>query len=242
MNVICPRCGARQALQSETRFYSCSYCRSTFAVAGGRRVAEYLADIRADERSAWSVLTDHLEQGGHRFAVQRSQCSTVVCPFWLVRTKDGGTLFRPAAALDAPQLESVSLPGCDLVPLADNSSYVAPDQPLERVLEASRISPGESQVSLVHLPLQLLEYRVDGVGYRCTVVVADWKLYADSLPPLESATLPFTRIRFLAVYGALLLVASVTIHQHLIRGAVLALMLVAAWLLGRRMVLAEASP
>lgn len=242
MNVICPRCGARQALQSETRFYSCSYCRSTFAVAGGRRVPEYLADIRPDERSAWSVLTDHLEQGGHRSAVRRGQCGTVVCPFWLVRTSAGGTLFRPAAALDVPLLENVSLPGCDLVPLADNSSYVAPDQPLERLLEAARLSAGECRVALVYLPLQLLEYTVDGVDYRCTVVVADWKLYADSLPPLESTTLPLTRIRFLAVYGALLLVAAVTLHQHLIRGAVFALLLCVAWLLGRRMVSAEGVP
>lgn len=240
MNVACPRCGARQEVQSETRFYSCSYCRSTFAVESGRRVAEYLADIRPDDRSAWSVLVDHLERGGHRSAVQRKRCRTVVCPFWLVRSNDGGTLFRAAAAMDIPLVENVSLPGCDLIPLSDSPSPTLPDQPVERVLEAARLSPGECQVSLVHLPLQVLEYGVDGVDYCCTVMVADWKLYAQLLPPLESTTLPLPRICFLAAYVVLLLVAAVTIRHHLVRGAVFALLLAAAWLLGRRMVSAEA--
>jgi hypothetical protein len=240
MNVTCPRCGARQELQSETRFYSCSYCRSTFAVEGGRRVAEYLADIRPDERSAWSVLSDHLEQEGRRSAVQRRRCDTLVCPFWLVRKSDGGALFTPAAAIDLPLVEGVSLPGCDLIPVSDSSSLVLPDKPLEEVLEAARLSPGECQVSLVHLPLQLLEYVVDGIAYRCTVLVADWKLYADSLPPLESAGIPLPRICFLAAYVALLLLAAVTIRHHLIRGAVFALLLGAGWRLGRRMVSREA--
>jgi hypothetical protein len=239
MNVTCPRCGARQEVQSETRFYTCSYCRSTFALEGGVRVAEYLADSRPDERSAWSVLVDHLEQGGHRSAIQRHRCGTIVCPFWLVRTNDGGTLFRPAATVDVPLLESVTLPGCDLIPLSDSPSPALPDHPLETVLEAARLSAGECQVSLVHLPLQVLEYGVDGVDYCCTVMVADWKLYAQLLPPLESAGIPLPRICFLAAYAALLLVAGMAIRHPLVRGAVFSLLLAAAWLLGRRMIAAE---
>lgn len=241
MEVICPRCGARQELQSETRFYSCSYCRSMFAVESGRRVAGYRADIRPDERSAWSVLADHLEQGGHRSVVQRGCCSTLVCPFWLVRGNGGVTLFRPAASLDLPLLDSVTLPGCDLVPLTDSTSLVAADQPLEPVLEGAGISSGECDVSLVYLPLQLLEYMVDGAAYRCMVVVADWKVYADSLPPRESAGIPRQRVWFLGGYGVLLLVAAVAIRHQLIRGAVFALLLGAAWLLGRRLVRMEVS-
>ncbi len=241
MNVTCPRCGACQELQSESRFYSCSYCRSTFAVAGGGRVSEYLADIHPDERSAWSVLADYLEQGGLRSAVRRGHCDTLICPFWLVRSDQGSTIFRPATTMEVPLLASISLPGCDLVPLDDSAPRVLPDLPLEGVLESAGLSAGKCRVSLVHLPLQVLEYSVDGIGYRCTVVVADWKVYADSLPSPVQSGIPASRVCFLAGYGTLLLVLSVAIRQHLIRGVLFLLLLGAAWFVARRMVARELS-
>jgi len=236
MEARCPRCGARQELRTESRFYACHYCRSTFVISDGGKVAEYIADVSAEPEAAWSALHDFLEQNAYNGAFERINDSPVVLPFWLVRCQDGTTLFRPACHYAAPRLELVALPASDLVPVKDNSDYVLPDHTPETYLTETACGDA-AMVSLVYLPLYLLKYAASGKEYVCTVSVADWRVYADVFPQNETMAIEPARIYFLAAYLVALVAVCMLISNMLFRGTAVLLLLVTAYIYARQCML-----
>ncbi|GLI40137.1 hypothetical protein KI811_02720 [Geobacter hydrogenophilus] len=220
MTVSCPQCGAPVEARTETRFHHCPFCTSSFVAEEGRGIAEYYLAHNRDDRLAWSTLASTLEGERNDSPVERLGCEHLVAPFWLSRS-GGGTRLVPALRHPWFGVTSLVLPGGDLLYVPKGSDFTPPDIPVAEAL-ANGAGKEPASLSLVHLPLYLLTFRVNGSDCRAVVSAVDRRAYLLDPLPRSAATLPLRHAVLVAGYALLLIIVGLAVKNHLHRAVAFA--------------------
>lgn len=217
MQVACPQCGALIEALTESRFYRCQYCTSSFIVHEGRGVPEYVILHKRDDRHAWSALENWLEIRRVTDPVSREGADFMQFPFWYDSSGLGESSLVPALDHHFSQVSSVTLPAGDLVYLEEKGDYPDPRVPLAKA--SSRIPPGSGEPawSLLYLPLYFLRYQVGGVACSAIVSGADGRVFASESPAPSDVSLSLTHLSMMAGYALLLVAEGLLIHDLLLR-------------------------
>jgi hypothetical protein len=119
-------------------------------------------------------------------------------PMWLVRADLKGSargeakgeekvILKPAAAVSVLDMTHMNIPASDLDPYHHSASALEPTVPVNAVkkwLEADQNITAQAikEISLVHLPVYLFEYKFEGRSYTAVVEAAAGKVFADIYP------------------------------------------------------------
>ncbi|RNC73186.1 MAG: hypothetical protein ED859_00315 [Desulfuromonadales bacterium] len=221
MTVSCPQCGAPVEARTDTRFYRCPFCTSSYVAEHGVGIAEYHMAHERDDRLAWSALASTLEREGADPVVDRLGCEYLVAPFWLTRPEGGGR--RLAPALRHPWLAEapLGLPGGDLLFVPEGSGFIPPDIPATEAVgeEAGR---GTTACGLVHLPLYLLRFGTGGRECRAVVSAVDRRACLLDPLPRQGIAVPLRHVALVAGFALVLVVVGLAVHDHLRRAAAFA--------------------
>jgi hypothetical protein len=227
MQVACPQCGAPATALTESRFYRCAHCGSSFVIQGEEGIQEYVCSHQRDDRLAWSALAEYLERNGLEKFPVKGQAVFCVLPFWCLTLSSGGTRLIPAVTPPFPEVTAVTLPGGDLQFPLPGEELQPPEISLS---EAQRLVGGHlSKRFLVHLPLYFLPYSYEGVPFQALVSGADRKVYTRSLPSREESVIPRHHLVMVGLYILLLLVEGGVIHDLKWRALAFILTALAAW-------------
>ena len=226
----CPQCGFRAELQTETEFHTCRQCHSLFRLFSGQSISEQYYQHEQDDPLAWGALLGSLESEEVFDAVSSTSITFGYHPFWFADFKDGSTRFKVAGtALDGYPLPSVPPPGDLEFPPRDRSF------PPPAVLPQTVISgaPILSRLRLLQLPLYLINFEISGVPYQATVSGCSWQAHLPNIPNEKGIHLASSRLVFLGVYCALLLLACFLAPNIFWRCGLIFLILMIAWWLER---------
>ncbi len=227
MALSCPQCGAPVEARTETRFYHCPYCISSFVAEQGVGIAEYYLAHGRDDRLAWSALASDLEVEGADPSVEQDGCEYLVVPFWLSRS-DGRQRLVPARRHPWFREISLVLPGGDLLYVPEGSDFSPPDIPAsEAVGDGAGKEPGS--LALVHLPLYFLTFRVGSSDSRAVVSAVDRRVYLLDSLPRRAVTLPLRHVALVAGYALLLVIVGLAVKNHLHRAVAFAVILGVAY-------------
>jgi len=217
LQVVCPQCGAPSEALTESRFYRCPYCTSSFIVHEGKGVPEYVILHTRDDRHAWSSLETWLEARRVTDPAIRDGADFMQFPFWYDSAGARDVVLVPALEHPFRQISSVTLPAGDLVYLEEKGDYPAPRVPLAKAASGIGSGAAEPAWCLLYLPLYFLRYQVGGV--TCTAVVsgADGRVFASESPAPTAVSLSLTHLCMMAGYALLLAAEGLSIHGLLFR-------------------------
>ncbi len=217
MRVVCPQCGAPIEALTESRFYRCPYCTSSFIVHEGKGLPEYVILHKRDDRHAWSSLEAWLEARRVTGPVDRDVADFMQFPFWYDSAGASDVALVPALEHSFSQISSVTLPAGDLVYLEEKGDYAEPGVPLARAVSGIGHGSGEPSWSLLYLPLYFLRYQVGGIACTAIVSGADGRVFASESPAPTAVSLSLTHLCMMAGYALLLVAEGLSIHGLLFR-------------------------
>jgi DNA-directed RNA polymerase subunit RPC12/RpoP len=217
MRVVCPQCGAPIEALTESRFYRCHYCTSSFLVQGGRELPEFVILHRRDDRHAWSALKTWLEISRVMDPIKRDGAEFMQFPFWYDSSGTRERVLVPAREHPFSEVSSVTLPAGDLVYLEEKEEYAEPLVSLSEAVSGCPPGSGEPAWNLLYLPLYFLRYRVDERAYTAIVSGADGRVFAAERPEQSAVSLSSRHLAMMAGYALLLVVEGVLIRDALFR-------------------------
>lgn len=217
MRVVCPQCGAPIEALTESRFYRCPYCTSSFLVQGGRELPEFVILHRRDDRHAWSALKTWLEIRRVTDPITKDAADFMQFPFWYDSSGTGGAVLFPAREHPFSGISSVTLPAGDLVYLEEKADYAEPLVALSEAAAGIQPGSGEPAWNLLYLPLYFLRYRVG--EHACTAIVsgADGRVFSAERPEPSAVSLSPRHLAMMAGYALLLVVEGMLIRNALFR-------------------------
>ncbi|MEA5115612.1 MAG: hypothetical protein VB050_16460 [Geobacteraceae bacterium] len=217
MQVVCPQCGAPIEALTESRFYRCPYCTSSFIVHEGRGVPEYVILHERDDRHAWSALETWLEIRRVTDPVSRDGTDFIQFPFWYDSSGASEVALIPALEHPFSQISCITLPAGDLVYLEEKGDYPEPQVPLAKAVSGITAGSGEAAWSLLYLPLYFLRYKVGGVA--CTAIVSgtDGRVFTSESPAPSAVSIATRHLPMMAGFTLLLVVEGLMIRQALFR-------------------------
>ncbi|GEM_PF-2006539 len=217
MRVVCPQCGAPIEALTESRFYRCPYCTSSFLVQGGRELPEFVIRHRRDDRHAWSALKTWLEIRRVMDPLERDAVDFIQFPFWYDSSGTGGRVLVPAREHPFSEVSSVTLPAGDLVYLDEKEEYAEPLVSLSEAATGIPPGSGEPAWNLLYLPLYFLRYRVGECAYTAIVSGADGRVFSAETPEPSAVSLSSRHLAMMAGFALLLVVEGVLIRNALFR-------------------------
>jgi len=217
MRVVCPQCGAPIEALTESRFYRCPYCTSSFLVQGGRELPQFVLLHRRDDRHAWSALKTWLEIRRVMDPIERDGAEFMQFPFWYDSSGTRERVLAPAREHPFTEVSSVTLPAGDLVYLEEKEDYAEPLVSLSEAASGFPPGSGEPAWNLLYLPLYFLRYRVDERAYTAIVSGADGRVFAAERPEPSAVSLSSRHLAMMAGYALLLVVEGVLIRDALFR-------------------------
>jgi DNA-directed RNA polymerase subunit RPC12/RpoP len=241
VQVVCPQCGASIEALTESRFYVCPYCTSSFIFHEGKGLAEYTIRHARNDREAWSALTSYLETWGYSGSFERLKADYRPFPFWLAAMQDGVNRLFPAEEHPFPEIAIVTLPAGDLVFLEPGDEYPAPRYTPK---EAAANLPEDNRPlswSLNYLPLYFLSYQVAEQTHHAIVSGADGKVFALDRPAPSGVRISLQNLAMMAVYALVLAVEGFLIGNHALRAGVFIATSIAAYGLYSSLLRKEAS-
>lgn len=239
MTVACPQCGAPQEALTETRFYRCPFCSSSFTVQEGTGLLEHCFAHQRDDRLAWSVLEGALEAGGDPVAAERTGCDFRQVPCWLFSFANGTRRLVPAVRHPWGTLPPLALPGGDLSFVPAEAGFPPPEVSLAEAAPAGGEPPARQ--SLVYLPLYFLDYSWAGTPGRAVVCGVDRKPYfLDGTPVRRRPTVPLGHAALVGGFAVLLIAEALLIRRLPLRAAAFAATCAGSYLLLRLVLLREA--
>lgn len=221
MQVTCPQCGAAITAVTETSFYRCPFCTSSFVVQDGTGIRQYTFTCDLDDRIAWTSLSEALAEMEVRKNIEKVSCEHRLLPFWLFSLPDGTNRLVYAGAADLPGVAGVTLPGSDL-------EFTTPEMELPHfaLTAAGAIARAgikePLQTSLLYLPMYSLTYRYAGTDYEALVSAADRRCCLAAAPPADRTEIPARHIAMICIFAAILIIEAATIHDLVWRGAAFA--------------------
>lgn len=239
MTVSCPQCGAPHEALTETRFYRCPFCSSSFTVQEGTGLLEYCFAHRRDDRLAWSALEGVLEARGSAAAPERVGGDFRQVPCWLFSFANGGRRLVPALSLSWGPLPPLTLPGGDLLFVPAEAGFPPPEIPLATALQPGTEPPARQ--SLVYLPLYFLDYSCVGIPGRAVVCGVDRKAYLlDDAPAPRRQAVPLAHVALIGAFAAVLVAEALLLRRIPFRAAAFAATLAGSYLLLRLVLQREA--
>jgi len=217
MRVSCPQCGASVDALTESRFYRCPFCASSFVVRGGKGVTEYTFRHVRDDRQAWSALSAYLERGMFTEPVERIAVDYLAFPFWMLSRNGDRRTLTPALEHPFPEIDFVTLPAGDLVFLSDDDDYPKPSVSMEEAAERGPEGDVKGTWSLVSIPLYFLTCRAAGQDYTAIVSGPDGRVFALGYPVPTGSSLMVRHVAMIAFFTILLMVEGLLIRGHLVR-------------------------
>lgn len=217
MQVLCPQCGAPVEALTESRFYRCPFCASSFVVHEGKGLAEYTFRHERDDRQAWSALSSYLEAGLFTDPVEQVAVDYIAFPFWMVSHNGDRRRLTPAREHPFPEISHVTLPAGDLVFLDDTGEYPAPSISREQARERMPGDEGKGTWSLVFLPLYFLKCRASEQEYTAIVSGPDGRVFAIGYPVSSGTLLPIRHMVMIVCFAFLLIIEGLLIRNHGIR-------------------------
>jgi len=223
MEVNCPQCGAPAPALTETRFYRCSYCASSFTIQGGTGLLQYCFSHVRDDRLAWSLLAQFLEESRVKASIKEISADFTFFPFWSVSMESAEKRLIPAMGHEFDEIKRVSLPGGDLQFLPEGSDFTPPAIPLQeavRGLPPDKVSTGRS---LVYIPLYFLVYESEGASFHAVVSPIEQKAYALTTPAGEDDALSVKHLLMMGFFAAFLLAEGFLVKNYLWRAGAIVL-------------------
>lgn len=222
MQVACPQCGADINALTESSFYRCPFCTSSFVVQDGAGIRQYTFRCTRDDRIAWSALAEALAEKGATKEIEKVSCDLLLLPFWMFSLKNGSNRLVYAGTVDLPETGGLTLPGGDLefVPQGMDVSPAAITS--SEALSRTGIQDLR-QTSLVYPPLYRLSYRYAGTPYEAIVSATDRKCYTVTTPLAASMQIPVRHITMICSFTAILIIEGFAIRNILWRAAAFAL-------------------
>jgi hypothetical protein len=217
VQVLCPQCGAPVEALTESRFYRCPFCASSFVIHEGKGLAEYTFRHVRDDRQAWSALTSYLEEHQFTDSVEQIAADYLQFPFWMVSRNGDRRRLAPALEHPFPEISHVTLPAGDLVFLDDTGEYPEPSLLPKQAMEGIPVDERTGTVSLVFLPLYFLEYRTAGQAYTAIVAGPDGRVFATGHPEPTGIRLPVRHMVMIIGFALLLVTEGLLIRSHIIR-------------------------
>jgi hypothetical protein len=192
--ILCQQCTAVLPVEQGALIAVCEFCGATNAVDKSQAVLHYVVRDTLRDTDAAAALRRWM--GGNATVKNLDRKASIqpptfqLWPMWLVRAavKDKEkVILKPAAAVSVLDTTSINIPASDLEPYHHSAHALEPTVPLNAVkswLKADQqISEGMiKEMSLVHLPVYLFEYRYEGRPYTAVVEAAAGKVYADIYP------------------------------------------------------------
>ncbi len=215
MQVVCPQCGAPIEALTESRFYRCPYCTSSFTVYEGKGVPEYAILHTRDDRQAWSALETWLETRRITDPVKRENADFLQFPFWYDSSGAGSGCLVPALEHGFSEVSSVTLPAGDLVFLEEKGDYPEPLVLLAEAVSGLPSASGDAAWSLLYLPLYFMRCQVGGQPFSAVVSGADGKVFASATPSPSAVSISAIHLAMMGGF-ALLLVAEGLVIRHAI--------------------------
>jgi hypothetical protein len=223
MEVNCPQCGAPAPALTETRFYRCTYCASSFTIQGGTGLLQYSFSHERDDRLAWSLLGLFLEGSRVKASVKEISADFTFFPYWSVVMEDGEKRLIPAMGHEFDEIKRVSLPGGDLQFLPEGCDYPSPTISLQeavRALPSGKVSTGRS---LVYIPLYFLVYECEGTIFHSVISPIEQKTYAFATPAGQEDTISVKHILMMGFFTACILAEGFLLKNYLWRVGAVAL-------------------
>lgn len=217
MRVVCPQCGAPIEALTESRFYRCPYCTSSFMIQGGRELPEYVILHQRDDRHAWSALKTWLEIRHVTDPVSRDEADFMQFPFWYDSSGTGKCVLIPALEHPFSEVSAVVLPAGDLVFLEENGEYPEPRVSLAEATSGLSAGSGEPVWNLLYLPLYFLRYRVGESAYTAVVSGADGRVFTAGSPAPSAVSLSLRHLSMMVGYTLLLVAEGMMIRTALFR-------------------------
>jgi DNA-directed RNA polymerase subunit RPC12/RpoP len=217
VQVLCPQCGAPVEALTESRFYRCPFCASSFVVHEGKGLAEYTFRHVRDNRQAWSALTSYLETSLFTDPFEQISVDFLGFPFWMFSRNGDRRRLIPAMEHPFPEISHVTLPAGDLVFLKDTGEYpepsLSPTQAMERIPADERTGTW----SLVFLPLYFLKYQASGQSYTAIVSGPDGRVFASGHPEPTGTRLPVRHVVMIVCFTLLLIIEGLLVRDYLMR-------------------------
>jgi hypothetical protein len=217
VQVLCPQCGAPVEALTESRFYRCPFCASSFVVHDGKGLAEYTFRHVRDDRQAWSALTSYLETRQFTDPVEQISVDYLTFPFWMVSRNGDRRRLIPAMEHSFPEIALVTLPAGDLVFPDDTGAYPEPSVSPAQAIERMSADEGPGKWSLVFLPLYFLEFRAADQAYTAIFSGPDGRVFAGGHPVPTGTLLPVRHVVMIACFALLLISEGFLIRNHLTR-------------------------
>jgi len=217
VRILCPQCGAPVEALTESRFYRCPFCASSFVVHEGEGLVEYTFRHVRDDRQAWSALSSYLEAGLFTDPVERVAVDYRAFPFWMLSRNGDRRSLTPALEHPFPEISQVTLPAGDLVFLDDGVEYPAPSVSREQARERMPSDEGKGTWSLVFLPLYFLTWRAADQEYTAIVSGPDGKVFAMGYPVSAGDRFPLRHMVMIVCFALLLLMEGLLIRSHVLR-------------------------
>lgn len=217
MRVSCPQCGAPVDALTESRFYRCPFCASSFVARGGKGVTEYTFRHVRDDRQAWSALASYLERGMFTEPVERIAVDYLAFPFWMLSRNGDRRTLTPALEHPFPEIDFVALPAGDLVFLSDDDEYPKPSVSMEEAAERVPEGDARGNWSLVFIPLYFLTCRAAEQDYTAIVSGPDGRVFALGYPAPTGSSLMVRHMAMIAFFAIVLMVEGLLIRGHLVR-------------------------
>jgi hypothetical protein len=228
VQVACPHCGAPETALTESRFYRCGYCGSSYVVQGEQGIRQYCCSHRRDDRLAWSALAEELERKSLESSLEKGSVDFLLIPFWCFTRESGTTRMIPAVAPPVPEVTEVTLPGVDLQYPQPGEELTPPEISLtdaEQGLTGGAITTR----FLVYLPIYLLSYTSNSFPFQAVVSGADRKVYAGILPSRAGIVIPRRHLLMVGFYALLLILEGVAIRRPEWRAAAYLFTGLTAW-------------
>lgn len=222
MQVACPQCGAGINAVTESSFYRCPFCTSSFVVRDGAGIRQYTFLCAQDDRIAWSALAEHLAQIGAAGEIVNVSCELMLAPFWMFALHNGSNRLLYAGNAEQPETCGITLPGGDLMYVPQGMDLPPVDVTLPEALSRAGIDEPR-QTSLLYLPIYRLSYRYAGTPYEAIVSAADRKCYTVITPPADRMQIPAQHIVMICSFAAILVIEGFAIRDVLWRMAAFAL-------------------
>lgn len=220
MQVLCPQCGAPAAALTESRFYRCSFCASSFVVQAGQGLVEYTFDHVRDDRQAWSALTSYLEMRHCTEPLERVAVDYLFFPFWMVTRNGDRRRLLPAMEHSFPGIDLVTLPAGDLIFLGDTEDYPEPSITMAQAQESMPGDEGAGKWGMVFLPLYFLRYRTADQDYTAIVSGPDGRVFVVGHPLPTGSKVPLAHVAMIVCFILTLVLEGFLIRSHLVRAGV----------------------
>jgi hypothetical protein len=195
-------------------------------VFDGRSVSEQYYRHETNDALAWGALLGLLDSDGAPVPIRPTAITFGYHPFWFADLTDGTTRFKAAGTtLDGYPAPPGPPPG-DLEFPPPGSFFPQPTIAPQTLLSETAVL---TRLRLLQLPLYLIDFELSGTPYQATVSACTWQVHLTNLPEESGIHVSSSRLMFLGIYAALLLLAGTLAPNIFWRSGLVAVIVLIAW-------------